>query len=536
MEMVFGMAAVSFAVVFLVYLWTLLNWAWFRPRKLEKCLRQQGLKGNKYNFLFGDLKQITKSTKEAKSKPMNLSDDISPRVVPFVIDAIQRNDIYYNCKKIQSFVFHGSLYVGENSFIWVGPNPMVIIKESELIRDILTKHTVFQKPPSNPLTKLLAQGVVSYEEDKWSKHRKIINPAFHMEKLKHMIPAFYLSCIEMLGEWDKKMGNQGLAEVDVWPHLQQLSSDAISRTAFGSNYEEGRKIFELQKEQAEHVIEVTRSIYIPGWRFLPTKRNRRMKDIEKQVQASIRCIIDKRVKAMKAGEGSKDDLLGILLESNFKEIEKHGNRDFGMTTGEVIEECKLFYFAGQETTSVLLVWTMILLSRHQEWQTRAREEVFQLYGKDKPDSIDGLNRLKIVTMILNESLMLYPPVVSLARMPKQETKLGDLTLPPGVIISMPLILNHHDEKIWGDDAREFKPERFGEGVSKATKGQLTFLPFGGGPRICVGLNFAMLEAKLVMAMILQHYSFELSPSYAHAPTTVITLQPQYGAPLVLRKL
>lgn len=178
--MVFGLAAVSLGVVFLVYLWRVLNWAWFRPRKLQKCLRKQGLKGNKYKFIFGDLKQVIKSTKEAKSKPMNLSDDISPRVLPFFTDAIQKN--------------------GENSFIWIGPYPLVFIKESELIRDVLTKHTVYQKPPSNPLTKLLAQGLASYEEDKWSKHRRIINPAFHMEKLKHMIPAFYLSCTEMLGE------------------------------------------------------------------------------------------------------------------------------------------------------------------------------------------------------------------------------------------------------------------------------------------------------------------------------------------------
>nr|GLL22827.1 cytochrome P450 CYP72A219-like [Ipomoea trifida] len=424
---------------------------------------------------------------------------------------------------------------GENSFIWVGPNPMVLIRDPGLIRDILTKYTVYQKPTTNPLTKLLIQGVASHEEEKWYKHRRIINPAFHMEKLKHMVPTFYTCCIEMLGKLEKKVGEQGLAEVDVWPHLQQMTSDAISRTAFGSNYEEERNIFELQTEQAGHRTIVLQSIYIPGWRFLPTWRNRRMKEIEKQVQASIGRVIDKKVKAMKAGEGSKDDLLGILLGSNFKEMEEHENRDFGMTTSEVIDECRLFYLAGQETTSVLLVWTMILLGRHQEWQTRAREEVFRLFGKGKPD-IDGLNHMKIVPMILNETLRLYPSVISLTRQTKHETRLGDVMLPQGVQISIPVILNHRDEKMWGDDAKEFNPERFSGGVSKATKEQLSYLPFGGGPRICVGINFVMLEAKLVMAMILQRYSFELSPSYAHAPTMLVSLQPQYGAPLLLRKL
>jgi len=141
-----------------------------------------------------------------------------------------------------------------------------------------------------------------------------------------------------------------------------------------------------------------------------------------------------------------------------------------------------------------------------------------------------------MSMILYEVLRLYPPAIFFDRILQKDMELGNLSLPAGVEVTMPILLLHQDSDIWGNDANEFKPERFSEGVAKATKGQVSFYPFGWGPRICIGQNFALFEAKIVLSLLLQNFSFELSPAYEHAPAVRLSLQPKERVPLIVQKL
>nr|CAB3476665.1 unnamed protein product [Digitaria exilis] len=517
-------AAVAAAAAAVVVAWCAaraVEWGWLRPRRLARALRAQGLRGTPYRPLAGDEPLAQRLAREARSRPpLPLGcHAVVPRAMPFFHRAMEEH--------------------GKTSMTWYGPVPRVTIGEPELARQVLSnKFGHFEKVGFGQLGRLLHYGLSTHEGEKWARHRRIVTPAFHLDKLKRMLPAFASCCADLVGRWEDMAAGGGggeSCEVDVWPEMQRLTGDVISRAAFGSSYLEGRRIFQLQEEQVQLAMRVAGKLHIPGYMMLPTRINRRMKRIAWEIEGILGGMIAKREAALRAG----DDLLGLMLESNNME---QSSGVGGMSTDDIIGECKLFYFAGMETTSVLLTWTMVVLCMHPEWQHRAREEVLRVFPGDgaAPD-YDGLSRLKIVTMVLYEVLRLYTPVAAVRRRTYKPMELGGVRYPAGVMLVLPFLCIHHDRDVWGEDADEFRPERFAEGIARAASGPgggghpAALFAFGGGPRTCIGQSFALLEAKMGLAMILRSFELELSPSYSHAPFPLPLLRPEHGAQVKLTK-
>ncbi|KAJ4806648.1 Cytochrome P450 72A14 [Rhynchospora pubera] len=237
-----------------------LEWAWLRPRRLERELRKQGLHGTVYRVLATDLRENIRLNKEACSMSMPLSHDIVPRVSPLLHRTIKE--------------------FGKQSFTWFGPNPILTVMDPELVREILSiKFGHFEKLKGGLMSRLLANGLLSPDGERWAKHRRILNPAFHVEKLKRMLPAFSTCCDELIDRWTNSVGPDGSFEMDVWPEMQNLTRDVISRAAFGSSYQEGRRIFQLQDELVEHIVKALPTTVLPFNWYLPTENNKRMKQI-----------------------------------------------------------------------------------------------------------------------------------------------------------------------------------------------------------------------------------------------------------------
>ncbi|KAL7240715.1 hypothetical protein ACSBR2_006379 [Camellia fascicularis] len=487
-----------------------LHKVWWTPISIQHVMSSQGITGPPYRFIYGNSKEIIKMRAESMSKPMDLSHDIFPRLHPHI---------------------HSWLNLfGKNFLSWYGPRAQLVITESELAKEILNnREKAYQKVDTEKyLKKIFGDGLLTSEGEKWVKLRKLANHAFRAESLKNMVPAMIESVEMMLERWKYHEGK----EVEVFEEFRVLTSEIISRTAFGSNYLEGKEIFEMLMKLVIIFSRNSSKIRLPSLgKFWKSCDDIESEKLEQGIQDSIIKMINKREKAMTQIGNFGTDLLGLLVKAN-NDIDEN-NR---FTVEEVVDECKTFYIAGHETTTTLLSWTVLFLAIHADWQDKARKEVLELFGQKLPNA-QGIARMKMMNMIINESLRLYPPLTNFTRKVHRKVKLGNLVLPANINLSISTFALHRDPQIWGEDVHLFKPERFSGGVAKATNNNSSvYIPFGLGARSCVGTNFATNEAKIALSMILQRYAFTLSPAYIHSPVQLLTIRPQHGIQVMLHAL
>ncbi|XP_019149817.1 PREDICTED: cytochrome P450 CYP749A22-like [Ipomoea nil] len=489
---------------------------WWAPVHIQKLMSSQGIKGPSYRFLHGNTKEISEARRGITSKPMedDLSHDVFPRILPHI----------YSWKRLY----------GANFLYWLGPQPELVVTEAELVKEILSdRKGDYPKIELQGFSRrLLGDGIGSSKGEKWARMRKLANNVFHGESLRGMLPAMIESAETMVEAWREHEGK----EIEAFEEFRLLTSEVISRTAFGSNYLEGKNIFEMLIKLKTLASKNFLNVRFPGMsRIMKNNDELESEKLEEGVRNGIIQIIKKREQT-KTGEEQKSsrrsDFLEKLLEANHQE-----NGDNQICIEAMVDECKTFYFAGHETTTSLLGWATLLLATHEDWQERARKEVMEVFGQENPTPY-GIARLKIMNMILEETLRLYPPAPYIKRkVEKKNVVLGNITLPPNIHLHISPLTLQHDHEIWGKDVHKFKPERFAEGVVKATNNHpIAFLPFGYGPRTCLGLNFAMAEAKIVLSMILQRYSFVLSSSYVHSPVQLFTLRPKHGVQVILHRI
>ncbi|TYI92025.1 hypothetical protein E1A91_D02G037700v1 [Gossypium mustelinum] len=496
---------------FIALIKLLYDYLWI-PLRIQHMLNSQGIKGPPYRFIHGNNKEVTKMKQKALSKSVGLTDDLFPKVHPHFYTWTNR--------------------YGKNFVYWNGARAELVISEPELIKEVLkNSEQIFQKKQLSDIgMKFLGNGLIFIEGEKWAKHRKLANHTFHGESLKNMTPAIIASVETMLEKWNGQEGK----EIEVYQEFRLLTSEVISRTAFGSSYLEGEKIFAMLDKSTIIVSQNLSKTRIPLisklWKSADLLESEKL---AKEIQDRLMKIVKKREDKAVNGEVHSfgNDFLGLLLNVYHDSDEK--NR---ISLEDLVAECKTFYFAGQETVNSLLAWIVLHLAIHGDWQEKARREVVDIFGNQNPH-LEGIAKLKIMTMIINEALRLYGPTGVLQRTVTREIQLGKLLLPANIDI-LPLNIGlHRDPHFWGNDVHHFKPERFAEGIAKATNyTAAAFFPFGLGPRSCVGMTFAMIETKIALSMILQRYTITLSPAYVHSPILILTLRPQNGIQVILEPI
>ncbi len=366
----------------------------------------------------------------------------------------------------------------------------------------------------------LGNGLLTSEGDFWRQQRRLAQPAFHREKLEALTKQMTASAEKLVQKWKNKYNYGGV--ITITDEMNEVTLDIVAEALFGVNVsgklEEIRNAVSVSNHFA--MDRIKRAVRIPLW--FPTPANRQFNSESKKFDKMIYGIIDSR-----RNESDKhNDLLSMLMGAQDEET---GER---MSDLQLRDEIMTIFIAGHETTAIALSWLWFLLSQNPEAEEKLRNELKTVLNGKTP-SFEDLPKLKYTKMVVEETLRLYPPAWIVGRRPLEDDVVGGYLLPKGINVLMVSYLIHRHPDYW-ENPNKFEPERFSPERAASIK-KYSYFPFGGGPRLCIGNNFAMMEAQLVVATILQHFHFTMAQNSVPLLEPLITLRPQGGIKMNILK-
>lgn len=403
-------------------------------------------------------------------------------------------------------------------------NTFYLISDPELVREALvTQAANFPKDDRDVkiLDRVIGHGLVSSNGEEHKRQRRLTQPAFHTRRIDAYAGVMVDYTEAMLDEWGDG------ATMDVNETMRELTMYIVARSLFGADRVAMRDTAE-RIGQAIHVIqaiadkEFQSPFLLPDW--LPTPTNRRRQEATGVLYETIdRLIAERRATAVDGQIQDTGDLLSMLLLSR----DESGDR---MSDQEVRDQLVTLFVAGHETTSNALTWAWYLLSQHPEVEERLHEEVDAVLG-ERPPALSDLPRLPYTMQVIKEAMRLYPPAwVINVRRAAADTTLGGYQLRRGELLWISPYVMHRRPAYFPDPER-FDPDRWTPERERALP-KFAYMPFGGGPRICIGNGFALMEAHLIVAAVARRYRLRLAPSQAIALNAQITLSNHGGMHMI----
>jgi cytochrome P450 len=397
-----------------------------------------------------------------------------------------------------------------------------LLNHPDAVKHILQSHHHLYSKEVYALTflkALLGEGLLTSEGASWLRQRRLMQPAFHRKRLSALSTVMTDATCDMLVRW-QDIAQHGEV-LDVAQEMIRLTLRNVGLALLSRDLSNEMDL--LGQAFATYRTLLMQYLYTPFPPLgVPTPRNRRL-------QATIRVldtVIENIIQERREQHIDTGDLLSMLLQARDEETGE------GMTDRQVRDEVMTLLLAGHETTATALTWAWYLLSQHPEIEQRLHTELDEVLT-GQPPTVEYLPRLPYTHMILDETLRLYPPTFSLSRKTLADDEIGDYALPAKSTILLCPYTTHRHPAFW-EDPDMFDPERFLP-ERAAGRPHFAYFPFGGGPRQCIGNQFAMMEAQLILATVAQRYRLRLVSGHRVEPEVVLTIRPRLGLPITLQQ-